>query len=111
MNREGPQLERLLRRLVDCPPEFWETCAGPGGLATVDGDCLRSLPGDGLARLISESDPTSSKPFAQQSANLSALAAVACWLFTTNGFAKETSWPHACGACSARNDCGNWRGW
>lgn len=35
MHDPGPQLETLLRRLSECPPEFLEACHGPNGAQTI----------------------------------------------------------------------------
>jgi hypothetical protein len=79
MKQEGPPLEVLLRRLVDCPPEFIETCASSNGLAQ-----LTAIACDHFRAMDCEPGPGELKAFeavmAKQSSNLFALTAVTCWL-------------------------------
>jgi hypothetical protein len=81
MNREGPPLETLTRRLAECPPEFLALPrVGETGLIHVDAvasDLLRELGGEGLS-------PEAARKF--QSRNRKAdrarlsVALLACWL-------------------------------
>lgn len=83
MQREGPFLEQLTRRLADTPPEFLESpwVAGAGAVSVVAlvNDLARSagapLSNDHLAELVSagKSDPAAHR-------NWLSLCAIACWL-------------------------------
>ena len=88
MKREGPQLEALLRRLVDCPPEFLETCADKGGLAQLTAivcDHFRAI--DSNSTLVEQTEFVPS--IARQPANFFGLAAVACWLIHDDWFRQK----------------------
>lgn len=81
MNREGPLLETLTRRLAECPPEFLASprigAAGKIVVPAVVADLLRGIGGAPLS-------PTQIKTFEQktpwQQRNRVCLILVACWL-------------------------------
>lgn len=87
MNREGPPLETLTRRLAECPPEFLALPrVGETGAVHVDAvvsDLLRELGGEGLS-------PEAARPF--QSRNRKAdrgrlsVVLLACWLLHDEWF-------------------------
>jgi hypothetical protein len=90
MNREGPPLETLTRRLAECPPEFLALPrVGETGLIHVDAvvsDLLRELGGAGLS-------PEAARSF--QSRNRKAdrarlsVALLACWLLHDPWFSER----------------------
>ncbi len=97
MNREGPPLEALTRRLAECPPEFLALPrVGETGLIHVDAvvsDLLRELGGEGLS--VEAARQFQSRNRKADRARLS-LALLACWLLhdpwflDRPGFAKPT---------------------
>ena len=81
MNREGPPLEGLTRRLAECPPEFLALPrVGETGAIHVDAvvsDLLRELGGEGLTAAAARQFQSRNRK--ADRARLS-LALLACWL-------------------------------
>lgn len=81
MNREGPPLEALTRRLTECPPEFLALPrVGETGLIHVDAvvsDLLRELGGEGLSAEAARQFQSRNRK--ADRARLS-LALLACWV-------------------------------
>ena len=96
MRHEGPPLERLLRRLAECPPDFLPTAAGgegpPAVVPAVVGDLLRDLGG-------ARPDPLQLEGFRQllpggadaRLRNHARLVLVACWLLHDPWFLQQRS--------------------
>ena len=81
MKREGPPLERLTRRLAECPPEFLASprigAAGKVVVPAVVADLLRAIGGEPLtAAQIARFDDK--HPWLRR--NTLSLILVACWL-------------------------------
>ncbi len=85
MNREGPLLETLTRRLAECPADF---LAEPGAVrvAAVVSDVLRDLGG---APLTPEQANAFQAGSAKTQRNRLRLALIACWLLRADWFCEQ----------------------
>lgn len=94
MNREGPPLETLLRRLIDTPPDFLaEPRIGARGIVHVD-----AVVGDIVSQWGVRPAAQDLQPFAPKDAderNRLALALLACWLIADEWFNQGGMTPAA----------------
>jgi hypothetical protein len=90
MEREGPALETLTRRLAECPADFLaEPRIGARGkveVAAVIGDLVRELGGAPLSKAQAESLMEGSGPRVRKRLSLSL---VACWLLADPWFRAQ----------------------
>lgn len=90
MSREGPPLERLTRRLAECPADFLPGAAGgaqPPAVAAVVGDLLRDL-GESLPepRRLESFRKMQASVVDQKKGNEARLVLVAAWLLHDRWF-------------------------
>ena len=90
MNREGPPLESLTRRLAECPADFLaDPRIGKVGVvpvAAIVSDLVRDLGGGPLTvQQVATFQPTDAKKYR----NTMSLVLIACWLLNDDWFRTE----------------------
>ena len=87
---EGPSLEVLLRRLVECPPEFYVSCTPASGRLDTAAQQARAIVCDHLRSLQPAFDPTQFlKEFSLHSVNHAGVLAIGAWLLNDKWFTSR----------------------
>ncbi|MGN6544342.1 MAG: hypothetical protein ACTHK7_04790 [Aureliella sp.] len=90
MTAEGPPLEALLHRLSECPPEFWETCAGDPRRSSEGLDQVRAIVCDQFRSMQPDFDAAKlAGKLAVQTSNHGGLLAVVAWLLNDAWFVSR----------------------